>query len=372
MSSSVMRPALLYVGTYTEAILGGSGKTLEGGGRGIHILHLDPGAGTLASAGVVQGVRNPSYLAFHPSRRFLYAVNELKEFDGQFGGSVSGFRIEPDTGNLISLNTAATHGTDPCHLTVDPTGRYLLVANYGSGQVSVLPIRGDGTLAPASHVVQHIGSSVHPVRQTGPHAHCVAVDDAGRFVFVADLGMDRIIVYRLDAERGILVPHDPPFVAASPGAGPRQIILHPKANAAYAINEIASSLTVYGYDAWAGLLDARRTLSTLPADFSGLNSCAELQIVPSGRFLYASNRGHNSLAIFSISPTSGDLTLLRHVPTGGATPRHFAIGPDENFLVAANQDSGNVVLFRVDGATGALSATGSAVEVPTPVCVRFL
>ena len=181
------------------------------------------------------------------SDRVLYAVNELKTFDGGFGGSVSAFSIALDTGDLAPLNTVATHGTDPCHLTVDRTGRYLLVANYGSGQVSALPIRAGGWLAPACQVVQHVGSSVYPVRQTGPHAHCVAVDDTGMFVFVADLGMDQIVIYCLDLERGMLVPHDPPFVASSPGAGPRQIVLHPDGSAAYTINEIASSVTVYAY-----------------------------------------------------------------------------------------------------------------------------
>lgn len=364
---------LLFVGTYTEQILFGSGRAFQGGGRGIHILRLDPQTGTLAAAGAVEGVRNPSFLAFDPTRRFLYAVNELKTFDGGFGGSVSAFSIARDTGDLIPLNTMATHGTDPCHLTVDRTGRYLLVANYGSGQVTVLPIRADGSLAPACQVVQHVGSSVHPVRQTGPHAHCVAVDDTGTFVFVADLGMDRIVIYRLDPARGMLVPHDPPFVAASPGVGPRQIVLHPDIGAAYAINEIASSVTIYAYDARAGQLAVRRTLSTLPADFQGSNSCAELQIAPSGRFLYASNRGHDSVAIFRIAlGSSGDLTPVGHAATGGATPRHFAISADGNFLAAANQGSGTVVLFRVDAATGALSPTDSVVEVPAPVCVRFL
>jgi 6-phosphogluconolactonase len=269
------------------------------------------------------------------------------------------------------LNTVATHGTDPCHLTVDRSGRYLLVANYASGQVSVLPIRADGTLAPASHVMQHAGSSVHPQRQTGPHAHCVTVDAGGDLVFVADLGMDRIVIYRLDLERGMLVAHDPPFVATAAGVGPRQIVLHPDGNAAYVINELASSVTVYGYDARTGRLVAQRSLSTLPAGFDGVNSCAQLQLAPSGRFLYASNRGHDSLAIFAVAPGSGALAPIGHVATGGATPRHFAIGADGKFLAAANQTSGNVVLFHVDAATGALAPTGSVVEVPTPVCVAF-
>jgi 6-phosphogluconolactonase len=368
---SATDPSLLYVGTYTEPILGGSGKTLHGSGHGIHILRLDPRAGTLQAVGVVQGVRNPSYLAVHPNGRFLYAVNELKAFDGAVGGSASAFAIDRASGNLTPLNVVPTHGTDPCHLAVDPSGRHLLVANYGSGQVTVLPVRADGTLGRASQVVQHVGSSVHPQRQAGPHTHCVAVDAAGTFVLVADLGLDQIVVYRLQAEQDVPLPYHT-SCASVPGAGPRQIVVHPKGDTVYAINEIASSVTVYSYDARVGRLDRRQTLSTLPADFVGANSGAALQITPSGRFLYASNRGDDSLAIFRVDPGNGELQPVGHAATGGATPRDFAISADGQFLAAANQNSGTVVLFHIDPATGELSPTGSVAAIPTPVCVRFL
>jgi 6-phosphogluconolactonase len=293
-------------------------------------------------------------------------VTELNDLRG----AASAFAIDPATGHLTKLNTQPTHGSDPCHLTVDRAGENLLVANYTSGHVTVLPIGPDGALAPASQVVALTGSSVNPARQAGPHAHAVVLDAAGRHLFVADLGADRILVYRY--QDGVLTPHDPPFVATAPGAGPRQIKLHPTLPQAYVLNELASSLSHFAYDRDAARLSERRAHSTLPAGFSGTNSCAELRIAPSGRFAYASNRGHNSLAGFAIAPDTGDLTPIGHTQTGGAIPRNFAIHPSGEWVLAANQDSGSVVLFRANPETGALTPTGAVAKVGTPVCIVFL
>jgi 6-phosphogluconolactonase len=363
---------LLYVGTYSEPIRFASGKVLDGGGRGIHIFRLDASAGTLTEVAAPAPSRNPSYLAFDPSRRFLYAVSELKEFEGSFGGGASAFALDRKSGALAPLNTVATHGTDPCHLAVDRSGRHLLIANYSSGHVTVLPIRPDGALGDASQVIAHVGSSVDPVRQTGPHPHHVVLDDAGARAFVADLGLDKIVAYRFDPTCGKLTPDDPPFVAMPAGSGPRQTVLNPSGGNAYVLNELGSSVTVCSYDARSGRLVPGRTVSTLPHGFSGRSTCAEAQIAPSGKFLYASNRGHNSLTIFAIEAGGGDLRPLGHVATGGAIPRCFDLSPSGNFLAAANQDSNNVVLFRVDPKNGGLTPTGSIAPVGTPVCVRFL
>lgn len=362
--------ARVYVGTYTEPILFGTGKILRGKGAGIHRYTLDPSTGALTSAGVTPDVRNPSYLAFDPTGRFMYAVNELKEFQGQFGGAVSAFRVDPTTGALTFLNSQATHGTDPCHLTVHPSGRIVLVANFMSGSVAVFPVAEDGTLAAASHVVQHEGSSVDPVRQTGPHAHAVTLDAAGRRVFVPDLGLDRLMIYTLDLEGGALVPNVQPWVDVAPGAGPRQVVMHPNGRFAYLINELNSTMTAYAYAPEAGTLAELQTLSTLPDDFTGASTCAEVQIAPDGRFLYGSNRGHDSVVVYAVDPAAGTLTTVGHVGTGGRTPRNFMVSPDGAFLLAANQDSDNIVVFRLDPATGLPVPTGHTVEVGTPVCIR--
>jgi len=348
---------LLYVGTYTEA---------PSSGRGIHILRLDEAAGTLAEIDVCDGIRNPSYLALGPDKRVLYAVTELNDLRG----AASAFAIDPATARLTLLNTEPTHGSDPCHLTVDHAGKNLLVANYTSGHVTVQPIKADGALGPASQVVALTGSSLNPTRQAGPHAHAVVLDEAGRHLFVADLGADRILIYRYD--NGALTPHDPPFVTTAPGAGPRQIKLHPSLPHAYVLNELASTLTHYAYDQAAARLSERHTHSTLPAGFTGTSTCAELQIAPSGRFVYGSNRGHDSLAGFAIAPDTGELTAIGHTPTGGATPRNFAIHPNGEWVLTANQDSGTIMLFRANPHTGALTPTGAVAKVGSPVCIVFL
>jgi 6-phosphogluconolactonase len=363
---------LVFVGTYTGPIRFGTGKILEGKGKGIYGYRLDVSSGAMEPCSLTEGVPNPSYLTFDPVRRFLYAVNELKEFEGAPSGAVSAFSLDAGSGELRFLNMKPSHGTDPCHLTVDKTGRYVLVANFMSGSVCVLPIREDGSLGDATHVIQHRGSSLDPTRQSGPHAHAVTLDDTGRYAFVPDLGTDRLMVYTFDAQRGKLEPNHEPWVEVTPGAGPRQLVMHPRGRYAYLINELDSTLTAFRYDGDRGSLREIQTLSTLPEDFKGASTCAEVQISPSGEFLYGSNRGHDSIVTYAIDQADGTLTCIGHESTQGKTPRHFAVAPAGGFLLTANQDTDNVVTFRLDPASGKLMATGHSVHVPTPVCVKVM
>lgn len=362
----------VFTGAYTETLHFSSGRILQGKARGIYIYRFDPARGSLEPCGVAEGVRNPSYLAFHPFRPFLYAANELKEFEGAAGGAVSAFAVDAATGELTFLNQKPTHGADPCHLAVDPAGRWVLVANYSGGSVCVLPLHEDGSLGDATDVVQHRGSSVHAVRQAGPHVHYVTFDRDGRHVFVCDLGMDKVTIYRLDAARGVLEPHATPSVPARPGAGPRQIVLHPHGAFAYTINELDSTITAFRYDAAGGNLSEMQTVSTLPPGFTGHSTGAELQISPSGDHLYASNRGHDSIAIFAIDRAEGTLTCTGHESTRGRTPRSFALDGAGEWLLAANQDSDTIAVFRVHRASGRLTPSGDPLASPTPVCVKFL
>jgi len=361
---------LVFVGTYTEPIRFGTGKILEGKGKGIYVYQLDAASGSMELWDVTEGVTNPSYLAFDPSRRFLYAVNELKEYEGAPTGAVSAFSLDPDSGKLTYLNTKPTHGTDPCHLTVDKTGGYVLVANFMSGSVCVLAIQKDGSLGDATDFVQHRGSSVDRARQSGPHAHAVTLDDAGRYAFVPDLGIDKLMVYAFDANQGKLKPNDEPWVEVSAGAGPRQLVMHPRGGYAYLINELDSTMTAFRYDGARGTLREIQTLSTLPQGFEGASTCAAVQISPSGQFLYGSNRGHDSIVIYAIDQQNGTLTCIGHESTQGKTPRNFVVDPAGEFLLAANQDTDNVVAFRINPDSGELTATGHSVQVPTPVCVK--
>jgi 6-phosphogluconolactonase len=364
MTESAM--PLVYVGTYTR-----TGPTKAGQAQGIYVYRMDPSSGALTLASKIPKVVNPSYVVLHPSQPDLYAVNEIREMDRKPGGGVSAFAIDPETGALRYLNRQSSHGTHPCHLSVDRTGRYLFVANYTSGSVAMYPLTDDGQIEPASDVVQHAGSSVDPERQTGPHAHSINVDPSNRYALVADLGLDQILVYRLDLERGKLVPNDPPAVATAPGAGPRHLDFHPNGRFVYAVNEMASSITAYAYDAAKGTLRALQTLSMLPEGYAGPNSCADVHVHPSGSFVYGSNRGHDSIASFAIDPRTGLLTRLGWESTQGQTPRGFGIDPTGALLLAANQDSSTIVAFHVDAVSGRLTPTGSISAVPTPVCVKF-
>ena len=362
---------LVFIGTYTAPIRFGTGQVLEGKGKGIYAFWFDAGSGTLAPAGVTEDGANPSYVAFHPSGRFLYAVNELKTFEGVASGTVSAFALHPATGALTFLNRRLTHGTDPCHVVVDAAGRHVFVANFMSGSVCVLPIDADGRLGKASDFIQHQGSGIDPARQQGPHAHAVTLDPASRFVFVPDLGLDRLMVYRFDADRGMLETHDIPWIKMRPGAGPRQLVFHPNGRFAYLVNELDSTVAALAYDAASGRFSYLHSLPTLPLGLAGPSTCADIQIAPSGRHLYASNRGHDSIACYVVNGETGHLAPLGFVPTLGRTPRSFGIDPTGRFLLAANQDSDSLVVFSIDAEQGSLHPTGTEVGVPTPVCVKF-
>jgi len=348
----------VYVGTYTD-----------GDSRGIYRLELDLGTGALGAVGEPTPAADPSFLALHPGGRFLYAVNELGEGPEDQTGTVSAFSIDPETGALTFLNRQPSGGASPCHLAVDPTGRYVLVANYHSGSIAVLPIGEDGRLGPASARVQHEGHSVHQ-RQKAPHAHWIDLDPSGRFALVVDLGLDRILSYRLD-DAGRLTRHEAGTALLRPGAGPRHLAFRPDGRRAYVIDEIDSTVAVFAYDADTGRFESRQSVSTLPEGYQGRNATAEIAVHPGGRFVYGSNRGHDSIAIFAIDEETGDLRPQGHVPSGGRTPRHFAIEPGGRFLLAADQGSDSVVVFRISERDGSLAPVGEPVHVPRPVCLVF-
>lgn len=363
---------LVFVGTYTEPIRFGTGQVLEGKGEGIYAYRLDPSSGALKPSVVNAGITNPSYLAFDPSRRFLYAVNELKTYEGRPSGTVSAFAVEPATGKLTFLNKQLTHGTDPCHVVLDNKGSHAFVANFMSGSVCVLPVRLDGGLEPASDFVQHIGSGIDPKRQVGPHAHSVTLDAANRFAFVPELGFDKLMVYRFDKHRGLIEPHRVPWIKMKPGAGPRHVAFHPGGKFAYLVNELDSTIAALAYDRRTGTFRYIGCVPSLPDGFDGASTCADIQISPSGRFVYASNRGHDSIVVYRIESRTGRLTYVEHQSTGGKTPRSFGIDPSGSFLLAANQDTDTVVTFRIDARSGRLQPTGHVTQVPTPVCIKFL
>jgi 6-phosphogluconolactonase len=363
---------LVYIGTYTEPILFGTGQILQGKGEGIYVLRMDPVSGSMESITTITGIANPSYLAFDSSCSYLYAVNELKSYQGEPTGTVSAFAVNSKTGHLKFLNKKPTRGIDPCHLTVDKTGRYVLLANFMSGSVCVLPIRADGSLGDASDFKQHHGSSIHPARQLGPHAHAVTLDESNRHAFVPDLGLDRVLIYRFDVESGRLQPEEGPGAAVKPGAGPRHLVFHPNGRQAYLINELDSTVGVYNYDNREATLLDIQTITTLPADFHGANTCADVHVSPSGKFLYASNRGHDSIVIYKIDPATGRLHCIGHESSRGNTPRNFAIDPGGKFLLAANQDSDAIVTFLIDPQSGRLRPSGQITDVPTPVCVKII
>ena len=357
---------VVYIGTYTRAL-----SHTPGSAEGIYRCRFDPESGAVAVEGVVPGAINPSYLALDPQRKYLYAVEEIDDYEGQASGAISAFAVDANSGDLTWLNRQATHGTAPCHVSVEPTGRWVLVANYGSGSIAAYPIEGGGRLGAASAFVQHEGGSVNPDRQQGPHAHMIMPDPGNRRILVNDLGLDRVLAYNFDTERGTLTLDTTAGGTIEPGGGPRHLAFHPSRDIVYVLHEIGSALTTFAYDPERGTLTALQTLPTLPADFDGRNSCADIHVAPSGCFVYSSNRGHDSIAMFAVDEASGILTAVGHVPTGGSTPRNFAIDPSGAFLLAANQRSDSIVSFRVDQETGWLTPTGHVAAVPTPVCVIF-
>jgi 6-phosphogluconolactonase len=356
------KPYLVYVGTYTT----------KQSSKGIYAYWFDAGTGKLKAAGLAAESADPSFVALHPSGKYLYAVNEVGEFGGQKSGGVSAFTIDRRNGALKLLNQVATRGGGPCHVSLDKTGKYVLVANYDGGSVASFPVREDGSLGEAAGFVQHTGSGVDKERQEGPHAHWIGTSPDNRFALAADLGLDEVLVYRFDAGKGTFTANDPQFDKANPGAGPRHFAFHPNGKFAYLLTEMESAVTAFSFNAGTGSLSALQTISTLRREYSGSKEAAELVVHPSGKFLYASNRaGVDSVTAFSIDRAKGTLKLIGEFPTMGKTPRNFAIDPTGRFLLAANQESGNIVVFRIDAATGRLTPTGEVVEVPAPVCIAF-
>jgi 6-phosphogluconolactonase len=349
----------VYFGTYSGAM-----------SKGIYHSTLDLTSGQLSAPELSADVKNPSFVAIHPTGKFLYAVSEISDFQGKPLGGVSAFSIDAASGKLTLLNQQSSTGAGPCHLVVDAAGKNVLVANYGGGSVASLPIDATGMLAEASASIQHTGSSVNKSRQEKPHAHSINLDRANKFAFAADLGLDKVLIYKFDAARGSLVANDPPAGVVSPGSGPRHFAFHPSNRFAFVNNEMTSSITSFQYDAAKGSLTEIHTLSTLPHDVAG-NSTAETVVHPSGKFVYVSNRGHDSIAIFTLDEASGKLTAAGHCPTGGKTPRNFNVDPTGQYLLAANQSTNDVFTFRIDAKSGQLTPVGTKIEVGSPVCIRF-
>ena len=351
---------LVYIGTYTDH-----------GSKGIYVYGFDTATGQVTTLGLAAESPQPSFLTVDPTEHFLYAVNELDAYKGQHTGAVSAFSIDAATGKLSLLNEVSSRDAGPAHITLDQTGKYAFVSNYTLGSVAVFPVLQDGRLGDFTDFVRHKGSSVNVERQEGPHAHAVALSPDNRFALVADLGLDQILVYPFDPAAGTL-GHEPHITKTHPGAGPRHLVFDPSGKFLYVINEMQSSVVSYSYDAAHGELHELKTISTLPEKFGGNSDAAEIAVHPSGKFLYASNRGHDSIAVFSVDPVKGALTRVEFVPTKGKTPRNFAIDPTGSWLFVANQASDDVVVFRIDGKTGHLTPTGQVLSVASPACVKFV
>jgi 6-phosphogluconolactonase len=352
---------LVYVGTYT-------GK----GSEGIYAHRFDPATGETNSLGLAAGTDNPSFLAVDPNGRFLYAVNELDTFRKEPTGAVSVFAIDRRSGKLKLLQQVSSLGGGPAHVSLDRSARYLLVANYNGGSVAVFPIGKDGRLDRHTAFVQNAGSSVNPERQAGPHAHFIQVTLDNRFAITADLGLDMLLVHRFDPKMGSLTPGSPGLAAVDPGAGPRHVAFALSGKFVYVVNELASTVTVFAYKSGPGTLHRIQTIPALPKNFAGKNTAAEIVVDGKGRFLYVSNRGHDSIALFSIDPDTGNLKSLEWVPSGGKTPRNFAIDPTGQWLFAANEDSNTINLLRIDQRSGRLTPVNRSLTVVSPVCIRFV
>jgi 6-phosphogluconolactonase len=342
------------------------GTNGSGPGIGFSLSTFDPRSGSLSRPTLVQEAADPGFFCIHPDGRHLYACNS------GWPSGVSAYRLDPRTGRLTLLDTRSSGGTGPCYVGLDRTGRYALVANYVSGDVSVIALDGDGSLGRTTARVQLVGRSVDPVRQTHAYAHSILVDPGNRFALVADLGSDKVWIFRFNAADGSLTPNDPGFAKLPPGSGPRHLRFHPNGRWLYVISEMGSTVTAFRWDPVGGSLDPFQSLSTLPKGFRGMNTAAEIQIHPNGRFLYCSNRGNDSIAVFSIDPESGRLAPAGFVPSGGRTPRFFTFDPDGRWILCGNQEGNDVTVFRVDSRTGMPCQTGDPIPVRIPVCLGFV
>lgn len=355
------KQVLAYFGTYTDGTKS----------KGIYCFRFDTRTGNLTPVGTTSGVENPSFLAVHPTSKYIYAVSESDfDVDGKPEGSVYAFSLNRSNGALKLINHQLSGGKGPCYVSIDHTGRCALIANYNNGSVASLPIRTDGSLGQAMSVIQHSGSSIDPVRQQGPHAHSINPFPNNRFAVAADLGIDKLIVYKLDPHKATLVINDTPFCRTDPGGGPRHLAFHPSRHFAYISNEMKSTVSAFDFDSTNGKFKEIQTISTLPDPFEG-NSTAEIQVHPSGKFVYCSNRGQDSIAMFSIDNSSGKLSLIGFQPTQGRKPRNFTIDPSGKFMIVCNQASDNAVVFGIDPGDGKLTQVGQPVSIPAPVCVKF-
>jgi 6-phosphogluconolactonase len=352
--------AYVYVGTYASQQ-----------DPGIFAYTLDNDKGTLSYINSTAGIEHPGFLTISSDHQRLYTVSETGEIMGMVGGSVAAFAIQPQSKALTFLNQRPTTGEDPCHIVLDGSQHYIVVSNYSGGSICLYPLQADGEIGELADKIQHHGSSnVHPERQEKAHTHSATFDPSGEYAFVADLGQDKIVTYKLDTTTQKLVRVAE--TVTKPGSGPRHFTFHPTGNYAYSINELDSTVTAYAFDPQSKELKSLQTISTLPADFHGENTTADIHIHPAGTFLYGSNRGHDSIAVFALDPATGKLTSIEQVATGGKCPRNFALTATGSFLLAANQLSNNIVTFAIDQQTGSLTATGDSIEIPSPVCIKII
>jgi 6-phosphogluconolactonase len=347
----------VYIGTYSGVI---------------YQFHFERKTGKLKLVHTTKAGSNPSFLAIHPNGNFLYAVNEINNYGSPKGGSVTAFSIDETTGELKKINVMQSGGPGPCHVSIDRSGNFVLVANYVGGSVEVIPIDKDGSLGAPTSFIQQKGSSTNAKRQGGPHAHYISVDLGNKYAFVPNLGADKLFVYKFDATTGTLSPNSPEFMKSPAGAGPRHFAFHPGGKFAYLLNELKGSIIAYSYEESTGTLEEKQLISTLPKSYRGGNLTAEIQVHPSGKFVYSSNRGNNTIAMFSVDETTGLLTSIGHQSTMGRTPRNFSLDPLGEYLIAANQFSDDLAVFTVDQSTGKLQATGEKAKASSPVCVKFL
>lgn len=352
---------LVFVGT-------GSGH----GSKGIYAFRFNASTGEAGPLTLAAEAESATYVIVHPNRRYLYTVNEINTFQGKPAGSVEAFKIDAAAGTLQPLNRVSSGATGPCHISFDKTGRYVLVANYAGGAVAVLPILRNGRLGQATTVIHHKGSGVNPRRQQSPHAHGIIASPDNRFVLAADLGLDQVLIYKFDASKGTLTPNDPPFGKVPDGSGVRHIVFHPNGRFLYAVNEMGSSVTTFAWDAGRGALTPLGTVSSLPKGSSVESSGGEIRILPDGKAVYSSNRGHDSIAVFAINSSSGMPKPIQIEPVGGKTPRDFNLDPAARYLISAGQDSDNITIFKVDSQSGKLTPSGTGFKAPNPQSIAFL
>ena len=355
-TSGIMRP--FYIGTYTNKE-----------SQGIYRALFNTETGEITGLALAAASSNPSFIALHPNSTHLYAVHEVSDYNGEDSGAISAYSLQAD-GSLALLNTQLTRGGAPCYVSLDAGGQWAFIANYGGGNVTLFPVDADGRVQEATSFIQHEGSSAHPTRQQAPHAHCILIDPTGKYVYSADLGIDKIMIYELDSEQEALIPKAPAQLPA--GAGPRHFVFHPNGRHAFVINELNSTITAFDYDNSTSTLTAIATTSTLPADFQDSNTCADIHVHPNGRFVYGSNRGHDSIAVLEFDEETGSLAWLATTSTQGNTPRNFTLDPSGRFLLAANQNSNTILSLSIHPDTGLLAPTGHLLEVPTPVCLKFV